>query len=671
MNKSYEKKFKKLVPLSSLQEAVEVSIYMLGILDKESFSDFILRNEKLIVQDGSQAKVQWVKDFLMNLYQAVEDGFSVHVSSYVFEKLRIIEIINYYFSNVIDWRYSTDAAKIMSPSMIVSAALVRGVEDYLVVIRKTREEIEKAAVGENVIDAQRSYLITDSRGVRAHPDTALLGIFNSIFLVLKSTAFIERFQKGKDFDFQVFTQPEADDLYKISALNFNAMSWSYFDDLQKDIRHCGRSWTFYDNNDEVPEEYKASVNNYLEVGYPVLWKKYELIAEHRFRQLAREIFINAFQYFKLKESELTSFNVKRLASSIVIDRTLSVDPDDETNKCLGLTLAQWLCGYDSLQSYIQDVYVEDDINSLIPFLSRAEILSILVEKGMKTGVAETFLDNVMFGPASIDLYDTPVIRFDDKYMLYGPALKDAMLHELVISNVSRNKEKLTRKGGALEDKLFSVLIEAGLDPKKIKEKRGKEEYEFDVVVQWENVLFVFECKNRAIPKSPILSRNMMDDYSSHVKQLYRLCEALKKHPDILKKHFGKECHIEKIVPCIVNGMPLSLDFKLNDVFVTDMIGIFRFFSDKDVVFHSSAGEEEVYSQWSDVKPSLSDFLFYLNNPYQVGLSDRCFNSSHDAFLVGNGSCVKVGELLYEDKGYEDALVYFSWLSEYKSSLASN
>lgn len=674
MNKTIEKKFKEIAPLSSIKESVATSLHMLKFLGERKFIDILIRNENLIVDDGSEAKATWVVDYLESLHDAIESDISSYVADYVYENIAIVILVNSYFAKLIEWRSMTDAVKTMSPASIVSAALVRGVEEYLLIFEKLKEEIDKATEGKKLLDAQRSYLIEDSRGMKCHPDTALLNIFNSIFLVLKSTAFIEKLKKGKSFDFQDFVPPSENDLFKIAALNFNAMSWSYFDDLQKDIRHCGRNWRYFGDDRHVPEAYKGFIEEHLDIAAPSDWKSYEIIAEQRVRNFAREVFYGATQFFK-ENPGLEFAKINKLASTHVIEKVLSLDAKDERSKCLGLTLSQWLEGYSALQGCFENTYTEENKSLLIPFFTRSEIIDILVKGGLKSGLAEIFLDNVTFGPSSYDLYDTPVIKFGDVYMIYGPALKNAMLHELVISNVSRNKVKLQSKGRALEENLFRVMEQAGLKPRYIKEKRNGKEYEFDVVVLWDNVLFVFECKNRAIPKSPILSRNMMDDYVGHAEQLHRLCDALKIYPDIVNKYFGKDCYIEKIVPCIVNGMPFSLDCDFEGVFVSDMVSISRFFDSGEVVFLSTDdsphGSEAVFSIWGSDAPSVNDFLYYLSQPFQVVLGLHNCHPSQDSFMVGSKSCVRVDEVFYEDKGIEDAMVQFKLLTQLREEFEAS
>lgn len=667
MSKSKQRRFAKLSPLIELGEAVDISSYMLDRLPLAVFTDIILRNENLIVQDGNSEKMAWVQGYIDSLKENIRKKYpSEHSVSE--KKISFIPLANKYFHQLFEWRSSTDAVEELTASKLVSASLARAAEDYLIIAEKAKAALMGGVQGK-VIDTHQSYLIEDSLGNRVHPDSAMSTLFESVFLILKSTGFIEGFKEKNHFNFIEYLHPNEDELYKISALNINAMSWKYFDTLQKDIRHCNRQWEYSDSNDDVPEEYKKGVKEYLDVHSPVSWRAYEIVAEQRVRQLAKEIYFGASEWLSKNKSSNEGL-LNRLSSKVVIEKVLSLDPDDERNKCLGLTLSQWLEGYAVLQDFVKDSYIKGKVDTLIPLMQKDSLIRIFSEKGVPEGIAESFIDNVTFGPSSFDLYDTPLIKFGTQYMVYAPVLKEAMLHELVISNVGRNKEKLRNKGDALEDRLFDLFSESGFQPKKIKEKRKEEEYEFDVSVKWEDFLFVFECKNRAVPRSPVLSRNMMDDYKEHIGQLARLCAGLKKHPDILEKHFGRNHRIKKIVPCIVNGVPLSLDKRLDGVFVTDVSAISRFFNGSEIMLNLPSGERCVYSQWVSSNPTVEDFLFLLNNPFNVKMKMANFSTYYELVPINDGVFVRSADYLYEEKGIQDAIEYFDELESYRNSLIS-
>ena len=64
--------------------------------------------------------------------------------------------------------------------------------------------------------------------------------------------------------------------------------------------------------------------------------------------------------------------------------------------------------------------------------------------------------------------------------------------------ISSLNEPLARKGKAFEADILSFLNGKGLQAQTFKAKRDGEEYEYDVVLSWENYLFVLECKNKRL-----------------------------------------------------------------------------------------------------------------------------------------------------------------------------
>ncbi|MBY5924269.1 MULTISPECIES: hypothetical protein [unclassified Halomonas] len=669
MGKSKSLKFEKISPSCSFNASLDAAKKHYRAKGFDALLDGVLRNESLVVKDGDSDKLSWVENFLNELDGFLCEEAGEFCSGVFISRAEMLRLANRYFLKLKEWRYQTEAAKEMSVEEIVSSSLVRGGEDYLEITRRAREEVLKGRTEDGFLDTQRSYLIEDSVGNRVDPDAAIWTVLESVFLVLKSTGHLEKKLVGECFDFGDFVYPGEDALFKIGALNLNAMAWKRFDDIQKDIRHCEREWVYSPDNRNVPDEHKDKIDEHLDVCAPYNWRKYEVIARNRLRQLTKEIYYGAFEFFRNNNVSLSEYEIGVLSTKLVIERVLSLTVDDERNKCLGLTLRQWLDGYAALQDFAKDSFVDGDSKSLFPMLKKSELLDVFSKKGMLKGVAETFLNNVLFGKGAIDLYDTPVIKFGDNYLVYVPSLKDAILHELVLSNVTRNKERLSRKGDALEEKLFSIFYKMGLGPKKIKERRKGETYEYDVVVKWGDKVFVFECKNRSVANDPILSRNMRDDFVEHQEQVARLCGALKKYPDILEKHFGSGSYEQEIIPCVVNGMPFALDEPLGNTYVIDMPAIIRFFNGRSVDVNYPAGDVEVYTQWSSSKPSVEDFLFFLSTPYQVELGKRYLSSQIEVFPVSlEKIMVRTEDISYEEVGSGDMVEFFAELSEYRKAV---
>src|SRR5690606_19802114 len=105
-----------------------------------------------------------------------------------------------------------------------------------------------------------------------------------------------------------------------------------------------------------------------------------------------------------------------------------------------------------------------------------------------------------------------------------------------------------------------------------------EEYEFDVIVEWGDYLFVFECKNRSLSSyNPIAAYYFALEIDSAVKQTNRLVRGLLDSPALVLDRTGIDISNKKIVPCVLNSLPYALSGEHDGVFVADASGIKRYF----------------------------------------------------------------------------------------------
>lgn len=668
MSKKRKLSLKTVKPLTDMKVVQQLIDDFLRNHGEEEVVNIVLRNECLLIKQPDFDKKKWVESYLEFFYQALLNKTESILLQDVANNFNLIMVVNDYFSKIHKGRLNIQESNDISMQEIVSASLVRGCEDYLEIAKRAKELALSQTKGNNFYDSESSTLIKDSFGNTIDPDDAISSVAESIHLILKSTGFLEGRQKGEDFDFKEFLYPDEDVLTKVSALNLNAMVWHNFDFLQKSIRYNDRKWNYHSNNSKIPQEYKEYIDECLEVDKQSNWSYLEMVANHRLRQYSKEVYFNTFRACMERGVSLSQAELNKLSSRTVLERILSLDLNDERNSCLGLTLLQWLDGYSALSKISSDLYEENVLDSLMPRFKKDDLVSKVVEQGLPSGIAEKFIDNVVYGPRSIDIYDTPVIKFGDEYLVYGPTLKDALLYELVISNVTRNKERLLNKGNALEDKLFYILEKQGFEPKRIKEKIGREEYQYDVVMRWDNTLFVFECKNRALARDPITSRNIEDDYNEHAQQLLRLCSGLENNPGIIAKYFGGSNEFD-IVLCVVNGMPFSLDAPLHvggrEVFVTDINIINRFFESSEIEYNIHDRNFSVYSQWSAKQPTLNDFLFHMKHPYQVEFHKRYISTEIRFLPISDKVFLKAELPRYQKLGWEDTKRFFIEHADFK------
>ena len=117
----------------------------------------------------------------------------------------------------------------------------------------------------------------------------------------------------------------------------------------------------------------------------------------------------------------------------------------------------------------------------------------------------------------------------------------------------------------------------GLQAKSVKEKRGGEEFDFDVLVRWDPYLFLLECKSRSLSgPSKVASVNFLREVNTQIGQVHRLAKGLNDYPDILERHMGQGASALTLVPCVLNALPFAAG-EMDRVYFTDASGIGRLF----------------------------------------------------------------------------------------------
>lgn len=121
----------------------------------------------------------------------------------------------------------------------------------------------------------------------------------------------------------------------------------------------------------------------------------------------------------------------------------------------------------------------------------AELIATLDRCGLKNGAAERFVNAVTLARSSRDLFDCPLIRLaEGSLLIFGPGLISSNPVRVILSQISNRDEPLGRKGKAFEAEIFRFIKQQGLVAAPIKDKRGTEEYEYDLVVVWGDYVFV-------------------------------------------------------------------------------------------------------------------------------------------------------------------------------------
>ena len=299
----------------------------------------------------------------------------------------------------------------------------------------------------------------------------------------------------------------------------------------------------------------------------------------------------------------------------------------------GLTLREWVRGYAVLQA-LGERAVEGETTaydrSLAPFRP-GQLETALIAAGLTASTAARFIACATLSDHSDDIFDCPLLRMSDGgNLLFTPAVTTVVIARVVLSNLAALGERFENKGGWFEAEVLAFFKSRGFAAFTIRTTLiAGNPYQLDVLVPWDDHLFVFECKNEALSGGePVAAYNFERGRQGHVAQIQRQVDGLKAHPELALKAGGPDPRTSKIVPVVLYAFPYARPTEGDEVLIADWSGVTRFFRGPTLGFSTrhSLGDGEVLTRhhetarlWQGETPTVADFIAHLRAPSQVTL----------------------------------------------------
>ena len=361
---------------------------------------------------------------------------------------------------------------------------------------------------------------------------------------------------------------------------------------------------------------------------------YALIAKTRLERLiVQQTFEASIALYKialLNEDDLNYLSIAALFENLYY---IDITKDNELYK--NLTINEWVKSLQALR----------EISKTEGFtLINYDIFFKVLEKyGIPKSKNRIVLENFTFRSTSKDLYNTPILRFSNNHILVFPLTMFAPNIFTIISSIfSDNNLAIEDKGYDFEDYVFSFLKE---QDSKIENfnvtqptfKNNDGEFQYDAIIEWENYIFIIECKNRSTPDTTAMSlKDFKEKSEKYINQLLRLRRGLLSYP---KKH-NISIKDKIIVPILLNSLPFSLDYTISDIYFLDFSSFSKFFRSKDIYMKSAfkgevKNEKIIHSNWSSDKPCIEDFIRFIENPFHVSQLKSNIKKFTTTHTIGN------------------------------------
>lgn len=631
--------------------------------DAEAIVALLRRSNDFLLKRQEPKRAEKRTRFVGSLSSYFTESVGPEATNLLSEVMATIGQIEGGYAEIIRTLDATVAAKLL-PEIQVSAALKRASISY----HELQQDILADMRRRNEMAVQ-SFRIARPDGTTYSPDGILAGINTAAGMTLLLLGHRRKwFDVEKCLVIPVLTEATDDEVYKAGLTEVLAVSWRHWERMEQRCRYFEGELNI-SRGIKIPDWAPEHTEAVVEYGHICEPELYDHLANHRLN----DRMVQTFQEMSLKT------NMDAKASGIAMPLALppaafvsaqeghagvslsemlgySIIEDKETPG--GLRLVEWLRGYAVLQQLAEENYAASGAGGLCFTISRADLVATLDRLGLKGGTAERFIDLASFNMSSRDLFDQPLIRTQDgKLMLFGPGVLTADPGRVTLSAIGNRGEQLSRKGKSFEAEVLKFFRGQGFDAKTLKFMEKGEEYEYDVLVEWDDYVFIFECKNRTLSgHNPVSAFYFALEMDSARRQVLRLADGLTKHPDIVLKRSGIALAGKTIVPCVLNSLPYSTTLDDDGVYMSDASSMKRFFQERyfhvvrphrlvkknTTVLHRAA----MKSLWSSDKPKVGDFLAYLADPLALQIARAHTQNARHGFSLGERTIVAVDDLAY-------------------------
>jgi len=607
-------------------------------LDKaalESLVGYLRRCNSLVMPYPNPKREASRRAFGEALMSYTTDALGSTAATLIDQELSLLEKIEAGYRGIVGLLEKCDISRLPAEAR-AAAYISRAAEQFCFLQNKLDALLNSK---ENIVPA--GSLLLSENGQQISPDAAHTAIVESLSITLLMEGYKNKwYDKEGNLVLPVLPKVSEEELYKAGSTELLAMCWRRWQRTERRRRYLGGTFTDY-AAPNMPNWVPQGLQ-YLTTYDPPSNTFYDYAANERLNKRLGQTYLDMLLTSNVEDKATgiqegigllpTNFVSSTEAHAAVsLSEILSYGIADDEERLGGLRLVEWLRGFSVLQQLTKDHGEKGGgRESLIVTIPFDELVNVLHTCGLDPDAAKRFIALATLKAGSYDLFDCPVIKVAGGSMLvFGPALIGANLARIILSSIGNLGEPLARKGKAFERDILSFLQRQNLDAKAFKVTKDGEEYEYDVVLNWGDYVFVFECKNHSLSNhNPIQAYYFNIGIKEYIKQVKRLADALRRYPDILADQFGVDVAQKTIVPCLLNALPYSLSGDTDGVYVTDSSALKRFFEQRYFNIKTSYQIHEklkllhrtaMYSLWSSETPSPKDLLRQLKSPFQVKL----------------------------------------------------
>ncbi|XID91528.1 hypothetical protein ACF3MZ_23910 [Paenibacillaceae bacterium WGS1546] len=338
----------------------------------------------------------------------------------------------------------------------------------------------------------------------------------------------------------------------------------------------------------------------------VIQKNNAVIIEPKEKEyyLANDISLKRFETrreklnIELEHIDLSEHEINEVTNQLPPNKFLSKDEiatyyntkeyfylDNLDHEILDVPFKEWIRAYSVIKlisnNFLKSRNFSDEMSLLQVCLQldKEQLRLHLIEYGVSKKYTNCIIDKLTFGNKDTDLFDTPLLCFNENEYLIIPTLAlNIDIARVLMCNFLKKKSNMDFKGTGFENQVLEELREKGiccnglLAKGKLNENEEEREFQCDVAFILNDDLYLCECKSYSQPTTHRGFYELVDKkYDTVVDQFKKITDFYKKNLNLVRSglNLSDSWTPRKIYKLILVSSPLGAREKIDDTYFID------------------------------------------------------------------------------------------------------
>lgn len=185
------------------------------------------------------------------------------------------------------------------------------------------------------------------------------------------------------------------------------------------------------------------------------------------------------------------------------------------------------------------------------------------------------MNSLIYSPGS-DLFNTPLIKQKDDYLILPSIISEASINMVVTSLFN----EFDFRGEGFENKSLKELLANKVNCTQLHDFCKKEEYQCDLAFNIGTTLYLCECKAWNLPHRQREYFNQYEKETNAITQIKRLSEFYSQNRDTVQNRLNLSFEIDKIHCILITNVPFGSIRNRDGIYIVDIDSFLRFIQRK-------------------------------------------------------------------------------------------